>query len=114
MKPKIRFVLRKENEDAKKYFNLQNEKKDLKKEKQNIFNLNDKALIFNNINFNYIKKSIIFIFENPRIKKKNILYNIWGTIREYEGEENNINYSCYNLIKYTACIEEMFFNLKSF
>ena len=76
--------------------------------------MNDKALIFNNINFNYIKKSIIFIFENPRIKKKNSLYNIRGAIREYEGKENNKNYSGYNLIKYTTYIEEIFFNSLNF
>ena len=60
---------------------MKNESKDLKKEKLNIFNMNDKALIFNNINFNYIKKSIIFIFENPRIKKK-ILYIIYEELLE--------------------------------
>ena len=114
MKPKFRFVLQKKMKMSKNFFNLKNESKDLKKEKLNIFNMNDKALIFNNINFNYIKKSIIVIFENPRIKKKNSLYNIRGAIREYEGKENNKNYSGYNLINYTTSIKEMFFNLLNY
>ena len=49
---------------------------------------NDTVLIFNNIHINYVKKSNIFILEKSRIKKKNALYNICGTIINNEGKGN--------------------------
>ena len=48
------------------------------------------------------------------LKRKSSIEYIWGTIREYEGKENNKNYSGYNLIKYTTYIEEIFFNSLNF
>ena len=48
------------------------------------------------------------------LKRKSSIEYIWGTIREYEGKENNKNYSGYNLINYTTSIKEMFFNLLNY
>ena len=54
----------------------------------NLLKINDTALIFNNIDINYVKKSNTFALEKSRIKRKNALFNICGTIVGIEGKGN--------------------------
>ena len=74
-----------------------------------VFNKYDYVLIFNNFDFNYIKKRNITYLEKSKIKRKNSLYNICGTIIDiHENSEYSIliekDYKDYKLYKNDICI----------
>ena len=78
----------------------------------NLLKINDTVLIFNNIEINYVKKSDTFFLEKSRIKRKNALYNICGTIIGIETKANyriiiEKNYPEFKLEKYNICIANM-------
>ena len=78
----------------------------------NLLNINYTILIFNNINIKYAEKSNIFVIEKERIKRKNDLFNIYGTIivNENKGSYRIIiekNYPEFKLKKFNLCIVNM-------
>ena len=108
LKPKTIFYSEDENIFKQVFENTINSQKNFDVD-INLLNINDTVLIFNNIDINYIKKSNIFILDKSRIKRKNALFNICGTIIGYEGKGNykiiiEKNYPDFKLEKYNTCI----------
>ena len=78
----------------------------------NLLNINDTVLIFSNIDIKYVKKSNTFVLGKSRIKRKNGLFNICGTIIGNEGKYNyriiiEKNYPEFKLEKFNTCIANM-------